>query len=37
MAPVLGAHQADAVIERINNLEEVGHVRELLSLLTRRV
>ena len=37
MAPVLGARQADAVIERVNNLEEVGHVRELLSLLTRRV
>jgi 2-methylcitrate dehydratase PrpD len=37
MAPVLGARQADAVIERVNNLEEARDVRELLSLLTRRV
>ena len=37
MAPVLGARQADAVIERVNNLEEIRDVRELLSLLTRRV
>jgi 2-methylcitrate dehydratase PrpD len=34
MAPVLGAQRTEAVIERINSLEEVKDARELRSLLT---
>jgi 2-methylcitrate dehydratase PrpD len=36
MAPVLGAKQADVVIDRVNALEDVRDIRELVSLLTRR-
>jgi 2-methylcitrate dehydratase PrpD len=36
MAPVLGARQADAIIERVNALDEVRNVRELVALMTRR-
>lgn len=34
MAPVLGASRTEAVIQRVNELEKVGSVRELLPLLT---
>jgi 2-methylcitrate dehydratase PrpD len=37
MAPVLGARQADIVIDRVNGLEDVRDVRELVGLITRRV
>jgi len=36
MVPVLGARQTDVVIDRVNRLEEVGNVRELVALMTRR-
>ncbi len=36
IAPVLGARQADAIIERVNALEQVRNVRELVALMTRR-
>lgn len=36
IAPVLGARQADAIIERVNALEDVRNVRELIALMTRR-
>jgi 2-methylcitrate dehydratase PrpD len=36
IAPVLGARQADTVIDRVNSLEEVRDVRELVRLMTRR-
>jgi 2-methylcitrate dehydratase PrpD len=36
MAPVLGARQADTVIDRVNSLEEVRDVRELVRLMRRR-
>ena len=35
MAPVLGADRAEAIIRRVNTLEEVATVRELLPFLTR--
>ncbi len=34
--PVLGARQANAIIERVNALEDLRNVRELISLMTRR-
>jgi 2-methylcitrate dehydratase PrpD len=34
MAPVLGAERTEAIIKRVNALEEVGNVRELRSFLT---
>jgi 2-methylcitrate dehydratase PrpD len=34
MAPVLGAKQAEAVVQRVNSLEDLGNVRELVRLLT---
>jgi 2-methylcitrate dehydratase PrpD len=34
MAPVLGAQRTEAVIQRMNALEEVANVRELRALLT---
>jgi len=37
MAPVLGARQADVVIDRVNALEGVRDVRELVALMRRRV
>ncbi len=37
VAPVLGARQTDAVIERVNALEDVRDVRELVALMRRRV
>jgi hypothetical protein len=33
MAPVLGAERSEAVIRRVNTLEEVRDARELVSLL----
>ena len=36
MAPVLGARQTDIVIDRVNALEGVRDVRELVALMTRR-
>ena len=36
VAPVLGARQADAVIDRVNALDDARDVRELIALLTRR-
>jgi len=36
MVPVLGASQTDLVIDRVNKLEEVGNVRELVALLTAK-
>ena len=36
IAPVLGEARANAVIERVNTLETLGNVRELVALLTRR-
>ena len=36
MAPVLGARQADVVIDRVNALEDVRDVREFVALMTRR-
>jgi len=33
MAPVLGAQKADALIQRVNTLEELKSVRELIPLL----
>jgi 2-methylcitrate dehydratase PrpD len=36
MVPVLGASQTDLVIDRVNKLEEIGNVRELVALLTAR-
>jgi 2-methylcitrate dehydratase PrpD len=35
MAPVLGAERAEAIIRRVNTLEEVAAVREMLPFLTR--
>jgi 2-methylcitrate dehydratase PrpD len=37
IAPVLGARQADIVIDRVNSLEDVRDIRELVGLMTRRV
>jgi 2-methylcitrate dehydratase PrpD len=37
VAPVLGASQADVVINRVNALEDVRDIRELVGLMTRRV
>jgi 2-methylcitrate dehydratase PrpD len=37
MAPVMGARQADIVIDRVNALEDVRDIRELVGLMTRRV
>lgn len=34
LAPALGSDRADAIIERVNNLESVPNVRELIPLLT---
>jgi 2-methylcitrate dehydratase PrpD len=34
MAPVLGAQRTEAVIQRVNTLEQVANVRELRPLLT---
>jgi 2-methylcitrate dehydratase PrpD len=34
MAPVLGAKQAEAVVQRVNSLEDLGNARELVRLLT---
>jgi 2-methylcitrate dehydratase PrpD len=34
MAPVLGAERTEAIIQRVNALEELDNVRELLPLLT---
>jgi DNA-binding LytR/AlgR family response regulator len=36
IAPVLGARQAQVVIDRVNALESVSDVRELIALMTRR-
>ena len=36
MAPVLGARQTEAVIDRVNGLEDVRDIRELVALMTRR-
>jgi 2-methylcitrate dehydratase PrpD len=36
IAPVLGARQAQAVIDRVNALESIGDVRELVALMVRR-
>jgi 2-methylcitrate dehydratase PrpD len=36
MAPVLGGRQADVVIERVNALDDVRDVRDLVALMTRR-
>jgi 2-methylcitrate dehydratase PrpD len=36
ITPVLGARQADAIIERVSSLEDVRDVRELVALMTRR-
>ncbi len=36
IVPVLGARQAQAVIDRVNALESVGDVRELVALMVRR-
>ena len=36
IAPVLGMRQAEAVIDRVNALESVSDVRELVALLVRR-
>jgi hypothetical protein len=36
IAPVLGARRADDVIDRVNSLEDVRDVRELVALTTRR-
>ena len=36
MAPVLGARQAEVVIDRVNALDDVRDVRELVALMTRR-
>jgi hypothetical protein len=36
IAPVLGAPQAQAIIDRVNALESVSDVRELVSLMVRR-
>jgi hypothetical protein len=33
IAPVLGAARTETIIERVNNLERVSSVRELVSLL----
>jgi 2-methylcitrate dehydratase PrpD len=36
VVPVLGARQADAIIDRVNRIEDMRDVRELVSLMTRR-
>jgi len=36
IAPVLGEARANAIIERVNTLETLGNVRELVALLTAR-
>jgi hypothetical protein len=36
IAPVLGARQAQVVIDRVNALDSVSDVRELIALMTRR-
>jgi 2-methylcitrate dehydratase PrpD len=36
IAPVLGARQADEVINRVNSLEDVRDMREFVALMTRR-
>jgi len=36
IAPVLGMRQAEAVIDRVNSLESVSDVRELVALMVRR-
>jgi len=36
IAPVLGARQAQAIIDKVNALESVNDVRELIALLVRR-
>jgi 2-methylcitrate dehydratase PrpD len=36
IAPVLGARQADTVIDRVNSLEDVRDMREFVALMTRR-
>jgi hypothetical protein len=36
IAPVLGARQGQAIIDRVNALESVGDIRELVALMTRR-
>jgi 2-methylcitrate dehydratase PrpD len=34
MAPVLGSRQTEAIIQRVNSLEELNDMRELRPLLT---
>ena len=34
MEPVLGSSRTESVIQMVNNLEDVAHVRELVSCLT---
>jgi 2-methylcitrate dehydratase PrpD len=36
ITPVLGARQAQAIIDRVDALERVGEVRELIALMVRR-
>jgi 2-methylcitrate dehydratase PrpD len=36
ITPVLGARQADAIIDRVSSLEDLRDVRELVGLMTRR-
>jgi 2-methylcitrate dehydratase PrpD len=36
IGPVLGARQAEAIIERVNALDDVRDIRELVALMTRR-
>jgi 2-methylcitrate dehydratase PrpD len=36
VVPVLGAKQAAAIIDRVNRIEDVRDVRELVALMTRR-
>ena len=36
VAPVLGERQAAALIARVNAIEQMGNVRELVALMTRR-
>ena len=36
IVPILGARQAQAVIDRVNTLENVSDVHELVALMTRR-
>ena len=36
LEPVLGASRTDAVIQRVNNLEGVASIRELLPFLTMK-